>query len=112
MENVKVHFGKTKNRSHVQIILPYNEQGMTAEKTCQYTKEAAAYFDDNYQTLYCAHQPDEECDFYHSHIMVTPVNYNNGKMMETDAASLKPFCDYVAKVTDTNIRLKYKKNDE
>ncbi len=112
MENIKAHFGKTKNRSHVQVILPYNEQGMTAEKTCEYTREAAEFFDKDYQTLYCAHQPDEECDYYHSHIMVNPLNYHNGKMMATDADSLKLFCDHVAKVTDTKVRLIFKKNDE
>lgn len=36
MQSVKEHFGKTKNRSHVQVILPYNEQGITAEKTCEF----------------------------------------------------------------------------
>ena len=112
MENVKEHFGKTKHRSHVQVILPYNEPDITAEKACDYTREAAAYFGNDYQTLYCAHQPDEDCDYYHSHIMINPVNYNNGKMMETDPASLKPFCKHVEKVTETKVRLKFKKNEE
>lgn len=112
MQNVKEHFGKTKNRSHVQVILPYSQKGITAEKTCEYTKKAAAYFDDDFQTLYCAHQPDADCDYYHSHIMINPVNINNGKMMETDAASLKPFCEHVKKVTGERNRLKFKKNDE
>ena len=112
MMSVKKHFGKTKNRSHVQVILPYNEQGITAEKTCEYTKIAAAYFDDDYQTLYCAHQPDNHCKYYHSHIMINPVNIHNGKMMETDPASLKPFCEHVEKITGAKNRLKFKKNDE
>ena len=112
MTNVKEHFGKTKNHSHVQVILPYHSQDMTVEKACDYTREAAAYFDDDYQTLYCAHQPDEDCDYYHSHIMINPVNINNGKMMETDPASLKPFCEHVEKVTGERNRLKFKKNDE
>ena len=112
MESVKKYYGKTKNRSHVQVILPYNEQGITAEKACEYTKGAASYFDDEYQTLYCAHQPDDDCDYYHSHILVNPVNVHNGKMMETDAASLKPFCEHVEKVTGEKNRLKYKKNNE
>ena len=112
MEIVKEYFGKTQNRSHVQVILPYNEQGITAEKTCEYTKKAAAYFDDDFQTLYCAHQPDADCDYYHSHIMINPVNIHTGKMMETDPVSLKPFCEHVEKVTGAKNRLKFKKNDE
>lgn len=112
MENIKAHYGKTKNRAHVQVIAPYNEPGMTAEKACEYTREVAAYFDEDYQTLYCTHQPNDNCSFFHSHIMVNPVNFNNGKMMATDADSLKPFCDHVAKVTGTKVRLKFKKNDE
>lgn len=112
MESVKEYFGKTKNRSHVQVILPYNEQGITADQVCEYTKEAAAFFDADYQTFYCAHQPDEKCGYYHSHILINPVNIHNGKMMETDADSLKPFCDHVAKVTGSKNRLKFKKNDE
>ncbi len=112
MQSIKEHFGKTKNRSHVQVILPYNEPGINAEKACAYTRETAAYFDENYQTLYCTHQPDQECDYYHSHIMINPVNINNGKMMETDPASLKPFCEYVEQITDTKVRLKFKKNNE
>lgn len=112
MQSVKEHFGKTKNRSHVQVILPYNESGITAKKTCEYTKEAAAYFDADYQTLYCAHRPDDHCNFYHSHIMINPVNINNGKMMETDPTSLKPFCEHVEKITGAKNRLKFKKNDE
>ena len=48
----------------------------------------------------------------HSHIMINPVNIHNGKMMETDAASLKPFCDYVEKITGERNRLKFKNNDE
>ena len=112
MQSVKENFGKTKNRSHVQVILPYNEQGITAEKACEYTKKAAAYFDEDYQTLFCAHQPDNHCDFYHTHILINPVNIHNGKMMETDPASLKPFCEHVEKVTGAKNRLKFKKNDE
>ena len=96
----------------MQVILPYSQKGITAEKTCEYTKKAAAYFDDDFQTLYCAHQPDEDCDYYHSHIMINPVNINNGKMMETDPASLKPFCEHVEKITGERNRLKFKKNDE
>ena len=112
MENVKEYFGKTKNRSHVQVILPYNGQGITPEKVCEYTKDAAAYFINDYQTLYCAHEPDEKCDYYHSHIMVNPVNIHNGKMMETDPVSLKPLCDHVAKITGAKVRLKFKKNEK
>ena len=44
--------------------------------------------------------------------MINPVNINNGKMMETDPASLKPFCEHVEKITGERNRLKFKKNDE
>ena len=112
MQSLKEDFGKTKNRSHVQVILPYSQKGITAEKTCEYTKKAAAYFDEDYQTLYCAHQPDADCDYYHSHIMINPVNINNGKMMGTDPASLKPFYEHMEKVTGERNRLIFKKKDE
>lgn len=112
MERVKEYYGKTRNRSHVQVIVPYKEQNITAEKACEYTTGAAAFFSDDYQTLYCAHQPDDECDHYHSHILINPVNVHTGKMMETDSESLKPFCEHVEKITGEKNRLKYKKNDE
>ena len=112
MERVKEYYGKTRNRSHVQIILPYDEDDMTAEKACEYTKEAAAFFEEDYQTIYCTHQPGDNCNYYHSHILINPVNVHNGKMMETDPESLKPFCEHVEKVTGCRNRLKFKKNDE
>ena len=109
MMKVKEYYDKTKNCVLVQMILSYNNTVDNTEDACNFTRQAASFFDENYQTLYCVHAKDNECSNYHAHIMINPVNVNNGRMMQTDSESMKPFCAHFAEVTDAKVWLKYKK---
>ena len=110
MMKVKEYYDKTKNCALVQVILSYDKSVNNAVDACNYTRQAASYFNEDYQTLYCVHEKDNSCSSYHAHIMVNPVNINDGRMMQTDSESMKPFCSHFADVTDSKVWLKYKKS--
>ncbi len=105
---VKSYYGKTRNCALVQLIVSYTNPAINADDACEMTREIAGYFNGSNQTLYCVHEKDNQCSNYHAHILVNPVNLNDGKIMQTDTVSMRPFCDHVADVTGTNYRLKYK----
>ena len=108
MMMVKQYYGKTKNCALVQVILSYDKSVNNAVDACNYTRQAASYFNEDYQTLYCVHEKDNSCSSYHAHIMVNPVNINDGRMMQTDSESMKPFCEHFANVTGMKNRLIFK----
>ena len=111
MMKVKQYYGKTKNCSLVQIILSYNKSVNNAADACNFTEQAASYYDEKFQTLFCVHARDNECSNYHAHLMINPVNINDGKIMQTDSDSLKPFCEHFSEVTGAKTWLKFKKLD-
>ena len=106
---VKQYFGKEKNCSLVQMILSYNKSVDNAEDACNYTRQTAEFFNEDYQTMYCVHAKDNECSNYHAHLIINPVNINDGKMMQLDLQSMEPFREHFAEVTGSKNRVIYKK---
>ena len=112
MMAVKAYYGKEQNRSLVQIIVSYGDKNMTAEKACQYTEQIALYYKEDYQSLWCTHAADHECSQYHTHILLNPVSYKDGRMMNTSLENLRKFEKYVQKVTGNKTDIKFKKKKD
>ena len=110
MNAVKEYYGKTKNCSLVHMIMSYPKNVNTAEAACEFTKQIAKSFGEDYQMVFCAHEKDNECSTHHGHMIFSPVNVNNGKMMQTDHESLQPLCQEVSRITGANYQVEFKKN--
>ena len=110
-----VHGELKKTRVTLKLLWQEYKDGVKVGVPVGYTKfrdDYAKYVEQNNLTNHITHKPGDNCNFFHSHILINPVNMHNGKMMETDPESLKPFCEHVEKVTGCRNRLKFKKNDE
>ena len=110
MNYVKKYFGKAKNCALVHVMVSYNQKVDNAETACKFTEQVAGFFADNYQTMYCAHEKDNECSTYHAHIIVNPVNVNDGKIMQTNHENMQPFCKEVSRITGTNYQVEFNKD--
>ena len=109
MNDVKKYFGKTKNCALVHLMVSYTQKVDNAETACKFTEQVAGFFNENYQTMYCAHEKDNECSTYHTHIIINPVNLNDGKIMQTDHENMQPFCKEVSRITGTNYQVEFKR---
>ena len=107
MEYVQQYYGKTRFCPVLHFVVDYQKNTLDVERACEYTRQVADFFKDNYQTLYCVHERDASCDDLHAHILVNPVNLQDGRVMQTDTDSMKPFCNHVARVTGENNRIKF-----
>ena len=109
METVAEYFDKTHVCPLVQVILAFDGSVTDPQMACAYTKQAAQYFGEDYQSVYCAHEKDHECATLHAHIMLNPVNVQDGKLLDTNHDNMDAFCDYVSDITGNNNRLIYKR---
>jgi len=107
MMALKEYYEKEDNCAFIHAIVSYGEPNLTAEQACQYTKQIASYFEDEYQTLWCTHAADHGCSQYHMHMLINPVSYKDGKMMNTSQANYKDFEKHVQEVTGQKTDLKF-----
>lgn len=110
MMAVKEYYGKEKNCPLIQAIVSYDEPNLTVQQACQYTAQIAEYFDGEYQTLWCTHAADHECSQYHMHMLINPVSYKDGKMMNTSRKNYGNFERHVQEVTGHKTNLKFGKD--
>lgn len=105
---VKEHFGKTHNDPLVQVIVTFDDSVKDADTACEYVQKAAAFYEDDYQTIYCVHEKDHDCQNYHGHILINPVNIHDGKMLNTSHDQMNAFRSHVSDITGNENRLIYK----
>lgn len=114
MMAVKEYYDKTSNQPLMHIIVSYDTSVTDADTACQYTEEIAAYYQEQYQTLQCTHHTEHKKgeqvrSYYHTHIMLNPVSFKDGKMLNTSHENLDKFCDHVAEVTGLVTDKKFEK---
>ena len=112
MNAVKEYYGKTKNCAFVQLIVSYPKNVNNAEAACEFTKQIAKTFEEDYQMVYCVHEKENEFSDSHAHYILSPVNLNDGKMMQTDHESLQPLCQEVSRITGATYQVEFKKKGE
>ncbi len=89
--------------------IPNDHSVKDTDTACEYVQKAAAFYEEDYQTLYCAHEKDHECKSYHGHILVNPVNIHDGKMLNTGHDQMDAFRNHVSDITGNENRLIYKR---
>ena len=82
---------------------------VNADTACEYVQKAAAFYEDDYQTIYCVHEKDHDCQNYHGHILINPVNIHDGKMLNTSHDQMDAFRSNVSDITGNENRLIYKR---
>lgn len=110
MKAVKEYYGKTSSNPVVHLMTSYDKASAPdAETACQLTDKIAEYYQDEYQSIQCTHEADHGSSWYHSHIVLNPVNYKNGMMMNTSIENMNQFCDYVSETTGAKTKLVFEK---
>ena len=54
--------------------------------------------------LWCVHEAERGCSYYHSHMIVNSVSYINGKMIHSGPHEMNAFARFVRQVTGQNCR--------
>lgn len=94
------------------MIMSYPKNVNNVEAACEFTKQIAKTFEENYQMVYCVHEKDNERSNLHGYMIFNSVNVNNGKMMQTDHESLQPLCQEVSRITGTDYQIEFRKKGE
>ena len=113
MVAVKRYYGKTSDNPLLHIVVSYDYGVKDIETASELGKRCARYFDSQYQNVFCTHEADHECSFFHTHIIVNSVSYKDGKLISSWYGYMQQFCQFVAYVTNQKpyLTLKNKAND-
>lgn len=106
MMDVKEYYGKTSGNPLAHIIISYDKIcAPDAETACQLTEKMAEYYQNQYQSIQCTHEKDNDSSWYHSHMVLNSVGYPNGMMINTSVDNMQQFCDYVSDITGRKTKL-------
>lgn len=111
MKAVKKYFGKNGDNPVMHFVLSYDISTTTDERTaCIYTERIAHYFSDQYQLVTAVHREYQNNSLYHAHIVMNPVNINNGKLYHSGYSELHEFAKHIYKVTGNYCKPRINKN--
>lgn len=96
MMQTRRYFNKTSGNPLVHIVVAYTRNLKTLEQATKYGDAIARMFADRFQVMYCTHNYDDYCNWYHTHIIVNSVSYINGAMIETGYDEMRCFCNKVS----------------
>ena len=105
---VKQYFGKEVNHEMIHLILKYGDYVNDDRTACVYSESCAEYFMKNYQIYYCTHQ-DIDSGKYHTHMLINPVSYVNGEMLNTSIENMNQFCEYISDLSGTPAEFLFEK---
>lgn len=113
----KKYFGKEELNPLIHIIISYDKYVMLNDAQ-KYGKKCAKYYKDKYQYVLTTHLEKRKIgkDKYytcHTHILINPVNYRNGKMFNSSIEEMTKFCMYVKKITEARFyKFDYGRGDD
>lgn len=100
MYAVKDYYGKTGDNPVMHFVVSYDRKSVNNEETaCAYTEQIADFFKNDYQMITSIHQENQGNSLYHAHIMMNPVNINNGKLYHSGRAELGQLAMHVHEIT-------------
>ena len=68
------YFGKTSGNPLVHIVIAYTKKIESLEEAAKYSDAIARMFADRFQLMYCTHFYDNNCDWFHTHLIVNAVS--------------------------------------
>lgn len=98
MMQIRRYFNKISGNPLVHIVVAYSQDLNSLEQATIYGDAIARMFADRFQVLYCTHHYDNNCDWYHTHIIVNSVSYINGAMIETGYDEMSSFSNIVSRL--------------
>lgn len=84
----------------------------TAERAMELTHEIFSPYLDDHLTLVGVHHKERGSSAYHTHTVISPTNYRNGKLMYADNSTLFPLAQHAADVMQETVRLVVKPEDK
>ena len=83
MKCVQQYFGTNTNQEVIHLIVEYGDLVKDDKTACACSESCGEYFIKDYQVYYCTHQSIGS-DKYHTHLLVNPVSYKDGKIFDVD----------------------------
>lgn len=94
------------------VISFTREIAPTAEKALELAEKIFAPYIDDHLTLIGVHEEERGPSAFHTHIVFSPTNINDGSMMNSDNSGLFPIAQRVADITGQKCRLVVKPEDK
>ena len=109
---VKQFYRKISDNPLLHIVVSYNEKVKDIITATRLSNKIAGFFN-GYQYVYCTHEKDRECSWFHMHLVINSVSYLNGNLISSWVGYMQQFCAHVSAITGqrTWLSIKTKTND-
>ncbi len=95
---VKQFYRKTSDNPLLHIVVSYNEKVKDIITATHLSTKIAGFFNE-YQYVYCTHEKDRECSWFHMHLVINSVSYLNGNLISSWVGYMQQFCAHVSAIT-------------
>ena len=104
MQCVQRYFGIEEPMEKLHLVVDYGTLVKDAETASAYNVSCAKYFGQTYQ-IYCCTYQDIPSLRYYTHILVNPVSYTDGKVIDVNLENMNRFCEYLSSTLGMPVRL-------
>ncbi|MBR4319175.1 MAG: hypothetical protein IKP69_03890 [Oscillospiraceae bacterium] len=101
---VQRYFGVERPLEPIQMIVEYGTLTKDDRTASAYSESCAEYFSRNHQIDYCIHQ-DMQSLRYHAHLLINPISYLDGKVLDVNVENMNRFCEYLSSISGMPVRL-------
>ncbi len=95
---VQRYFGMEEPLEMIHLIVDYGDLVKDDETASAYSESCAEYFCRNHQIYHCTHQ-DMQSLSYHVHLLINPISYLDGKILNPNIENMNRFCQYISEST-------------
>lgn len=88
----------------MHFVISYDNTIANRETASLMTEQIAENLADKYQLLTGIHEENQGDSFYHAHMIMNSVNYNNGKLYNSSPEEIAKLRDHTADVTGRTCR--------
>ena len=107
MEMVRQCYNQMSTNPLIHFVVSFDRETDNVEYAKAAAPQIAAYFNGNYQYLWCVHPADEDSSHYHVHILLHSVNMLNGRLFHSGPYEINGFCYHVKQITGMPYKLDY-----
>lgn len=108
MVAVKQYYNQTSMNPLIHLVVSLDGVSNNAEIAVMMAPWIASYFQSNYQLMWCLHAPDElSAHHYHIHILLNPVNVQNGHLFHSGPYEMNAFGFHVKSITGDSFQVRY-----
>ncbi len=104
MQCVQRYFGIEEPLEMIHLVVDYGTLVKDDKTASAYSESCAEYFCRNHQICYCTHQ-DMQSLRYHAHLLIDPIGYLDGKVLDVNLENMNRFCEYLSGLFRISVRL-------